>query len=141
MFHPPLLETLQSETTQALEDLRDLARGICSPLLADKGLAAALEGQARKSSIEVRVDADEVGRYSPEVEAAVCLAQKGGTLTFEISDDGRGFDPNMAQRGSGLQGMADRIEAIGGTLVVESGAGAGTTVGGWIPAGAMGSTG
>jgi glucose-6-phosphate-specific signal transduction histidine kinase len=85
-----------------------------------------------------------VGRYSPEVEAAVyfcCLealqnvvkyaaasqiavrlTQKNGTFAFEVSDDGRGFDPNTAQRGSGLQGMADRIEAIGGTLVVETGA-------------------
>jgi signal transduction histidine kinase len=158
-----LLETLQSETTQALEDLRDLARGIYPPLLADKGLAAALEGQARKSSTQMLVDADGVGRYSPEVEAAVyfcCLealqnvvkyaaasqvtvrlTKKDGTLTFEVSDDGRGFDPNEAQRGSGLQGMVDRIEAIGGTLVVESGAGAGTTVRGWIPVEAMGSTG
>jgi signal transduction histidine kinase len=158
-----LLETLQSETTQALENLRDLARGIYPPLLADKGLASALEGQARKSSIPVQVDALGVGRYSPEVEAAVyvcCLealqnvvkyaaasqiavrlTQKNGTFAFEVSDDGRGFDPNAAQRGSGLQGMADRIEAIGGTLVVETGAGAGTTVRGWIPSRAMGSKG
>jgi signal transduction histidine kinase len=111
----------------------------------------------------VQVDALGVGRYSPEVEAAVyvcCLealqnvvkyaaasqiavrlTQKNGTFAFEVSDDGRGFDPNAAQRGSGLQGMTDRIEAIGGTLVVETGAGAGTTVRGWIPSRAMGSKG
>jgi signal transduction histidine kinase len=158
-----LLQTLQSETTQALEDLRDLAHGIYPPLLADKGLGAALESQARKSSIQVHVEADGGGRFSPEVEAAVyfcCLealqnvvkyaaasqvavrlTEKDGTLTFEVSDDGRGFDPNAAQRGSGLQGMADRIEAVGGMLVVESGAGAGTTVRGRIPPRAMGSTG
>ena len=158
-----MLDDLQAETTRALEDLRNLARGIYPPLLADKGLAAALESQARKSPVPVRVDADSIGRYSQEAEAAVyfcCLeamqnvtkyaaasrvavrlTQKNGALIFEVSDDGRGFDPNASQRGSGLQGMADRIEAIGGTLEIESAVGAGTTVRGRIPARAMEATG
>jgi signal transduction histidine kinase len=121
-----------------------------------RGLAAALEGQARKSSVPVHVDADGIGRYSQEAEAAVyfcCLealqnvakyaqantvdvrlVHTNGGLTFEVSDDGAGFDPGATSFGTGLQGMADRIEAIGGTLEIESEPGEGTTVRGRIPA-------
>jgi signal transduction histidine kinase len=150
-----MLEALQTETTRALEDLRDLARGIYPPLLADKGLAVALEGQARKSSVPVHVDADGVGRYSQEAEAAVyfcCLealqnivkyadashvsvnlSRETDQLHFAVIDDGKGFDPAAAPPGSGVQGMADRIEALGGILEVRSKPGAGTTVTGRIP--------
>ena len=153
-----MLAQLQGEANDALENLRDLARGIYPPLLADKGLAAALEGQARKSAVPVALDASGVGRYPPEVEAAVyfCslealnnvakyaaassvdvrLAQSDGHLTFEIRDDGAGFDTTGAAHGTGLQGMADRVEAIGGSLSVTSAPGAGTTVSGWVPVGA-----
>jgi signal transduction histidine kinase len=150
-----LLGQLQTEANDALENLRDLARGIYPPLLADRGLTAALEGQARKSPLPVTLDADDVGRYTPEIEAAVyfCslealnnvakyasasrvevrLAQFDGHLTFEIHDDGTGFDTATAARGTGLQGMADRIEAIGGSLSVASEPGGGTTVSGRVP--------
>src|SRR5204863_968992 len=66
-----MMEELQTDTVDALETLRDLARGIYPPLLADKGLAAALEAQARKSAIRVTVEAGDVGRSSQDVEAAV----------------------------------------------------------------------
>ncbi len=150
-----LLAQLQSEANDALENLRDLARGIYPPLLADKGLPAALEGQARKSPVPVMFDANGVGRYTPEIEAAVyfCslealnnvakyasasrvevrLAHGDGHLTFEVRDDGAGFDTATAARGTGLQGMADRVEAIGGSLSVVSAPGAGTTVSGRVP--------
>lgn len=152
-----LLGQLQAEVTNALENLRDLARGIYPPLLADKGLPAALRGQARKSPVPVTLHADGVGRYTPEIEAAVyfCslealnnvakyaaassvhvrLAQEGGHLTFEIRDDGAGFEVATAARGTGLQGMTDRLEAIGGSLSVASELGAGTTVSGRLPVG------
>ena len=151
-----MLEALQAETNQALEDLRDLARGIYPPILADKGLAAALEGQARKSSVPVQLDPDGVGRYSQDVEAAVyfcCLealqnvakyaeasaarirlAQTNGGLTFEVHDDGRGFDPTAVSRGTGLQGIADRLAALGGAVEIRSAPGEGTTVSGILPA-------
>jgi signal transduction histidine kinase len=150
-----ILSQLQSETTEALEELRDLARGIYPPLLADKGLAAALEGQARKAPLPVEVSADGAGRYPPETEAAVyfsCLealqniakyanatraevrlTHLDGHLTFEVTDDGAGFDPATTGYGTGLQGMADRLDAIGGTLEITSAPGAGTTVTGSIP--------
>jgi len=150
-----MLETLRSETEQALEDLRDLARGIYPPLLADKGLPAALESQGRKSPIPVRIEADGIGRFHQETETAVyfsCLealqnvakyaeasvatvrlAEADGTLMFEVSDDGRGFDPSAASRGTGLQGIADRLAALGGDLEVRSSPGAGTTIAGAVP--------
>src|SRR3979411_2489535 len=65
------IQQLKSDADEALETLRDLARGIYPPLLADKGLVAAFEAQARKATLPVSVDADGIGRYPPEVEAAV----------------------------------------------------------------------
>ena len=143
------------DANDALENLRDLARGIYPPLLADQGLAAALRSQARKAAVPVEVEPDGIGRYPAETEAAVyfsCLealqnvakyaeassatvrvSQSNGSLTFEVADDGRGFDPGAAERGSGLQGMADRLAALGGTLTVRSAPGEGTTIAGVLP--------
>jgi signal transduction histidine kinase len=150
-----MLEQIEHETQTALEDLRDLARGIYPPLLADQGLPAALEAQARRSTVPVTVEADGCGRYGPEAEAAVYfsvlealqnvakyadatraivrLVDEDGDLSFEIRDDGRGFDPSAASYGTGLQGMADRLAAISGELAVSSTPGAGTRVSGRIP--------
>src|SRR5207247_9596039 len=66
-----LLEQLRSDAQDALENLRDLARGIYPPLLADQGLVAALASQARKSPVPVSVEADGIGRFSQDAEAAV----------------------------------------------------------------------
>ncbi|HJY31403.1 MAG TPA: GAF domain-containing sensor histidine kinase [Actinomycetota bacterium] len=150
-----MLDSIQGSATDALDDLRDLARGIYPPLLADQGLAAALEAQARKAAVPTTVRAETIGRYAQDVEAAVyfcalealnnvakyaeatratvTLSQQNGRLTFSVDDDGRGFDPNAAGRGTGLQGMADRLEAIGGELAIETSPGGGTTVLGRIP--------
>jgi signal transduction histidine kinase len=150
-----LLDTLQGSATDALEDLRDLARGIYPPLLADKGLATALEAQARKAVVPVTVQADGVGRFPADVESAVyfsCLealqnigkyaqanaasiwlSDGSGELRFEIRDDGRGFDPSATSYGTGLQGIADRLAALGGQLVVTSAPGDGTAVAGRLP--------
>jgi signal transduction histidine kinase len=152
-----MLAQLQTDTNEALEDLRDLARGIYPPLLADKGLGAALEAQARKSSVPVEIRVADVGRYPPSVESTVyfCslealqnvakyaeanraeirLAQANGHLTFQVIDDGRGFDPDETGYGTGLQGMADRLAAVGGSLEVRSRPGEGTTVTGRIVVG------
>jgi signal transduction histidine kinase len=154
---------LQDAATQALEDLRDLARGIYPPLLADKGLAAALEAQVRRSPIPVRVDADGVGRYPEEIEATVyfCslealnnvakyaeassarieLSVGNRVLTFRVVDDGAGFDPSATSYGTGLRGMDDRLDAIGGRLEVTSEPGRGTVVTGSVPLGPEGARG
>jgi signal transduction histidine kinase len=152
-----LLDELQGETQEALENLRDLARGIYPPLLADKGLAAALEAQARKVPFPVQVEPNGVGRYPAEAEATayfcvlealqnaakyaeassatVRLGHENGHLVFTVTDDGRGFDPETTPRGSGLQNMADRLEAVGGAVDVASSPGRGTTITGRIPVG------
>ena len=153
-----ILEQLQQETTEALENLRDLARGIYPPLLGDKGLEAALVAQARKSSIPIEVHADGIGRSSRDVEAAIyfCVLEalqnvakyataarvevrlfdSDDALTFVVEDDGIGFDPATAS-GSGLTNMRDRLEALGGKLDVRSSVGTGTIVTGSVltPAG------
>jgi signal transduction histidine kinase len=142
-----------SDVGDALGTLRDLARGIYPPLLADQGLAAALEAQARKAAVPVIVEAQGVGRYPQDVEAAVyfsCLEalqnvakyaeassarirlSSDDGLAFEICDDGRGFDATATPLGTGLQGIADRIEVIGGTVEVRSSPGRGTTISGRI---------
>jgi signal transduction histidine kinase len=150
-----MLERLQEETQTALEDLRDLARGIYPPLLADKGLPAALEAQGRRSPIPVRISPDGVGRYAPEIEAAVYfsvleglqnvakyagaagvdvrLREEDGWLSFAVVDDGAGFDPAEIGYGTGLQGIADRLSAIDGAFEIRSAVGAGTTLAGRVP--------
>jgi signal transduction histidine kinase len=150
-----MLADIQVETREALETLRDLARGIYPPLLADKGLGVALASQSRKAAIPVEVEADGVGRYPQEVESALyfcCLealqnvakyaraaraylrlSADDDTLRFEVRDDGAGFDQLTVPFGSGLQGMADRLDAIRGSLHVRSAPGEGTTIIGIVP--------
>jgi signal transduction histidine kinase len=146
---------LQAETTETLEDLRDLARGIYPPLLADQGLSAALEAQARKSTLPVTVESTGLGRFPQDVEAAIyfsCLEalqnvakyaqasrvtisldRSNGRLSFAVTDDGVGFDPDASTYGTGLQGIADRIDALDGTFEIISSVGAGTAVNGSVP--------
>ena len=76
-----------------------------------------------------------MAKYSEATHATVRLSQQNGQLTFSVADDGRGFDPGTTDDGTGLQGMADRLDAIGGELTIESAAGRGTTVLGRIPMG------
>jgi signal transduction histidine kinase len=150
----PLMKELKAEAVDALDTLRDLARGIYPPLLADQGLAAALDAQARKATIPVELIGDGVERYPQEVEAAIyfcCLeaiqniakyanassatirlARSNGRLTFNVEDDGDGFDPADAH-GSGLTNMRDRLDALGGSLEVRSRPGEGTSISGAIP--------
>jgi signal transduction histidine kinase len=152
-----LLGEIKSDADEALETLRDLARGIYPPLLADKGLVAALEVQARKATVPVEVSAKGIGRYPQDIEAAVyfcCLeglqnVQKyaeashvtlrldhvDGALRFEVRDDGKGFDPASAKKGSGITNMSDRLDALGGRVQLESQPGAGATIEGSIPVG------
>jgi signal transduction histidine kinase len=145
-----MLEQIEGETQTALEDLRDLARGIYPPLLADKGLAVALDAQIRKSSLQATLTAEGLGRFPQEIEAAVYfsslealqnvtkyadashvavhLDRTEDGLLFEVTDDGRGFDPSDTGYGTGLQGIADRLGALDGSLEVTSAPGEGTTV-------------
>jgi signal transduction histidine kinase len=146
---------LKLDAEEALETLRDLARGIYPPLLADKGLAVALQAHARKATLPVQVDADGIGRYPQEMEAAlyffalealqnvqkyadassatVQLREDPDQLHVEVADDGRGFDVTAVKRGAGLTNMEDRLDALGGTLQIYSSPGHGTTLRATVP--------
>jgi signal transduction histidine kinase len=146
---------LRQETADALSQLQGLARGVYPRLLTDQGLVAALQAHSRTAEMAVDIEAAGLGRHSQDVEAAVyfcCLealqnvakhagarrvvvrlSQGGGRLRFGVSDDGVGFDPASTGRGSGLQNIADRAEALAGRVEVSSSPGHGTVVGGWLP--------
>lgn len=146
-----LVDELRGDVQATLTELRDLAHGIYPPLLKDRGLGEALRTAANRSTLPIRVDADGVGRYPSEVEAAVyfcCLeamqnaakhagpdaaiavavVSTPGELTVSIADDGAGFDPATVTGSHGFVNMADRLGAVDGRLDVASAPGAGTTI-------------
>jgi signal transduction histidine kinase len=151
-----ILAQTEQQAAEALKELRELAHGIYPPLLADLGLTAALEAQARKAAIPVTVEAPGVGRYPREIEAAlyfcvlealqnvakyaqasatrVTLRHDGRCLAFTVEDDGKGFDQATTPAGSGLQGITDRLAALGGTIDITSARCHGTRVTGRVPA-------
>lgn len=149
-----LLEELQTDTQQTLQAVRDLARGIYPPVLADKGLVHALEAHARRCPVPVRVGGADVGRHEPEIENAVyfcCLeaiqnsikhagspievklTNDDGHLCFSVIDEGPGFELTRNKNGTGLANMSDRVQALRGNLKIISAPGAPTTVKGRIP--------
>jgi signal transduction histidine kinase len=151
-----MLGQLRTDVAGALANLRDLARGIYPALLADHGLAAALRAPANRSPVPVMIEADRIGRFSQDAEAAVyfcclealqntakhsgaasarvCLQARGGTLRFTVSDDGVGYDTRTTPPGSGMRNMADRLAALGGGLEIRGAPGLGTTITGHVPA-------
>lgn len=150
-----VLTQLKVQVGDALEELRDLARGIYPPLLAAEGLGVALASHARKVKVPVEVTATGVGRYTPDVEAAIyfcclealqniskyaeaahvtlVLEEIEDDLSFEIVDDGHGFDVESVRKGAGTQNMSDRIESLDGGLTISSIPGQGTTIFGSVP--------
>ena len=150
-----LLQGAGEELSLALDELRELARGLHPAVLSDHGLRAAVEMLAGRAPVPVEIDAVPEGRLPEPVEAAayyliaealtnvakyaraatvrVRVVARDGRLEVEVADDGAGgADPSA---GSGLRGLADRVEALGGTLEILSPAGAGTTLRAAIPYG------
>jgi signal transduction histidine kinase len=148
-----LLAGAQDELGRALEELRELARGIHPAVLSDRGLKAALEALAGRSPVPVALDGTPPDRLPAPVEAAayfvvaealtnvvkyanasqarVSVSRRNGHAIVEVADDGiGGADPG---RGSGLRGLADRISALDGTLELSSPEGAGTLLRAEIP--------
>ncbi|MFZ0140310.1 MAG: ATP-binding protein, partial [Aeromicrobium sp.] len=150
-----LLGQLVTSTDTALDTLAGLAAGVYPPRLAADGLAVALSEQAGRAALPVAVEAAGVGRYPAEVEAAVYfavlealqnvakyadadtarvrLAHEAGRLIFEVTDDGAGFDSSSVSLGTGLQGIVDRLDTVGGSFTIVSEPGIGTTVAGNVP--------
>jgi signal transduction histidine kinase len=149
------LQSIEHDAEDALNSLRDLARGVYPPLLADRGLQPALEAQARRTSVPATFEFDGVERYPPDVEAAIYffvlealqnvakyadasnvtirLREWEGDIDVSVIDDGRGFDPEATPLGMGLQNMSDRLAALGGRLEIKSVPGRGTNVFGRVP--------
>jgi signal transduction histidine kinase len=150
----PLLEEMQSELGDALDSLRNLARGVYPPLLEAEGLKAALRARARQVPISIDVQSGPE-RYPRELEGAVyfCCSEalqnlskhsratrgsvrvwcENGRLCFEVRDNGRGLDAARVKLGGGLQNIRDRLDALGGVADVSSAPGAGARVAGWVP--------
>jgi signal transduction histidine kinase len=149
-----LVRNARGEASAAIAELRDLARGIAPPVLADRGLAAAVEALGRRSAIPVAVEAELDQRPLPVVETAayfvvaealtnaakhargasalVRIREQAGRLLVQVTDDGPGgADPN----GGGLTGLRHRVQALDGSLEVHSPPGEGTTVLAELPCG------
>jgi PAS domain S-box-containing protein len=143
-----ILAGAREELAHALEELRELARGIHPAVLTDRGLAAAVDALVARTPLPVEVELAEdrlpasveaalyyvvaesltnVVKYAGAASARIWLEVGGeGFVTAEVSDDGvGGADPTQ---GSGLRGLVDRVEALDGRLVVDSPAGDGTRV-------------
>jgi PAS domain S-box-containing protein len=148
-----LLKGAGNELGQALEELRELARGIHPAVLTDRGLGQAVESLASRVPVPVEVEEfpqerlpepieaaayyliaealTNVAKYAQASEARVRVAQADGAVVVEVSDDGIGGA--AAAGGSGLRGLSDRVEALGGRLDVTSPVGAGTALRAEIP--------
>ena len=149
----PLLRETRAALTLALEELRELTHGISPPLLVERGLAAALDELCRRASLPTRLRLELDRRLPDQVESAayfvasealtnaakhshatevrVVASCAGGVVIVEIADDGIGGAGTGG--GSGLRGLADRVEALGGRFTVSSPPGRGTTLRAEIP--------
>jgi signal transduction histidine kinase len=150
-----LVRNARDEAYAAIAELRDLARGIAPPVLADRGLVAAVEALGRRSGIPVRLYAEieerplpvvetaayfvvaealtNVAKHAPGASAEVRLSQRDDQLFVSVSDDGPGGA--STDTGSGLAGLRQRTEALDGTLTVASPSGGPTTITAVLPCG------
>ena len=151
----PVLREARDALTVALAELRELTQGIRPAILVERGLAAALDDLSRRAALPVRVDIAISGRLPEQIEGAayfvasealanaakhshasevrLSASHRDGLLVLEAADDGIGGA--AAGGGSGLRGLADRVEALGGRLTVSSPPGRGTTLRAEIPCG------
>ena len=158
--NPQLLNTrlqqIGGSIEETLDELREVAHGVYPPVLVDWGLEYALKRIRAHSGASLTIDAAPISRQLPEIESAVyycCLEaiqnagkhggaavritvtvrQHASDLSFEITDDGPGFDPSAVNGGAGLQNMRDRIGAVDGRLTITASPGTGATIAGTVP--------
>jgi signal transduction histidine kinase len=147
------LDRIADELDMAIEELREISRGIHPAILSEGGLAPALRTLARRSALPVKLNVQAPVRPPEPVEVAayyvvseaitnavkhahasvvhVDVEQRDGMLALAVRDDGvGGADP---QKGSGLIGLRDRIEALGGTIAIDSPTGQGTSIAAELP--------
>jgi len=150
-----MLQEIAVEVEAAQETIHSLALGIYPPHLEAEGIAAALAAQYERGTLPVHIDADGIGRYPIDIEAAIyfCvlealqnaakyaeasridvrLREADGAIAFEVRDDGHGFDPSADGTGTGLAGMRDRLAVFGGSAAIRSAPGVGAVVTGGVP--------
>lgn len=153
------LADMQRDLATTLQDVREIAYAIHPPVLSDRGLLEAIEAQSSRLALPMAVRADprlrgvrfaeqievtawyvlaealsNVVKHAGAGEVEVSLSQEDGTLGLVIRDDGCGFDLDRP-RGLGLTGLSDRLDTVGGSLIINSGAGLGTSVCVHIPVG------
>lgn len=151
-----VLDELGGDIDSALAEVRSVSHGIAPPLLVERGLHGALNAIAFDAPLPVKVRADRLARYAPEIEAAVyfcCLEAlqniekhagegasanielrcDGKALAFVVADDGAGFDPEALRGGAGLSNIRSRVEELGGSATIGHRLGGGTVVQGSIP--------
>jgi signal transduction histidine kinase len=152
-----MVKRLSSEVEDALDDLRNVARGVYPDVLRQAGVAAALRTVTTQGAIPITIHDRGLRRHRDDVEltvyfcclealqnaakhagagsvASVDLAEVGDTIAFSVRDDGIGFDPSTVTQGAGLENLTDRVAAAGGTLRIWSMLGHGTRVSGQLPA-------
>ena len=152
------LNQLGTEVQLAIDELRAFAQGVFPAVLGDFGPVTALKQAVLAAPVPTTVSGVNVGRYRPEVErtiyfcclealqntykhahtatnAHVRIATRGRELTFEVTDDGLGFDLGTVALGAGLHNMHDRVASLGGSLTINAGRGQGTRITGAIPLG------
>jgi PAS domain S-box-containing protein len=150
-----LLDTAVAELLEALSELRDLARGIHPAVLSERGLAAALQGVVQRAPLPVEIEdlpdrrlpesieiaayyliseaLANVAKYAQASAATITVRRSDDRVIVEVTDDGVGGA--VLTRGSGLRGLADRVGALGGRVIVNSPPSAGTTIRATIPCG------
>ncbi|MEM7340240.1 MAG: ATP-binding protein, partial [Actinomycetota bacterium] len=152
-----LLRQLEQQAGETITAIRDFANDVYPPLLEAEGLAVAIGQQARAGTVPVSVNAEGLGRYGRDVEAAVYFAvlealqniakhanaksviinltDDGDDVSFEVIDDGDGFDTSVEGNGAGLRGLIDRLDTVRGQVRISSQIGIGTIVVGRVPTG------
>jgi signal transduction histidine kinase len=149
----PVLHEAREALAVALQELRELTQGIRPAILVERGLGAALDDLARRAALPVRIEVAIEGRLPEQIESAayfvasealanaakhshasgirLAASRLGAALVLEVADDGIGGA--VPGGGSGLRGLADRVEALGGRLTISSPPGRGTTLRAELP--------
>jgi signal transduction histidine kinase len=147
------VDELLAESKRAIDELRELARGIHPAILTEEGVGPAIESVAELSPVPVTVERGpqrrfpgaieatayfvvaealaNVAKYASASRATVVISEGAGTLHVEVTDDGIGGAD--IEKGTGLRGLVDRVAAVGGRLTVDSPPGAGTVVRAEVP--------